>query len=133
MIFPIGRFKYVWSPSIADAYESFDASGGSGPTSQNLVIDYAQSQGIEFNDDDIMRIPFSKKWADSLALYLDAYPKKYKSTDLKSALSVHAYRNHEIMLSCSSYYAVPINSTQHSVSPVIQDRVEEFISELSGM
>lgn len=82
-IFPIGDFKYVWSPVYDDLF-------GSLPSTFTLI-----------NDSLPPTVQYERE--EELLQRMDAG--KYQDTDLDKALQYkHGY--HEIMLKCKEYYAI---------------------------
>ena len=85
VIFPIGPFKYVWSPEALDLYTNF------------IKADYIIQDGENESEIDVQKF---HRYLETL---------DYKSTDLSAALKT----GNEIMLVCDKYLAlsVPIKST----------------------
>lgn len=85
VIFPIGPFKYVWSPEVHDLYADFGWAG--------CIIQDGENTG----EIDVQKF---HRYLETL---------DYKSTDLSAALQ----SKNEIMLVCDKYLAlsVPIKST----------------------
>ena len=88
LVFPIGHFKFIWSPIIEDAYSYFAQPNPDGIHHMSDVL----GKDISRHDDDFV---------DEIAEYLrKEHP--YKSTNLSEAIT----SRHEIMVHCDSYYAL---------------------------
>jgi hypothetical protein len=83
-IFPIGKYEYLWSPTITDLYLS------SGDVFRKYDINWRQITTFPKNED--MKQEF------------DAIMDTYKNDNIESFLNMYEYR--EIMIKCKSYYMV---------------------------
>lgn len=102
LIFPIGEFKYVWSPYIADAWDTFE-QGTKMPAVMKRVYD-AALQKAKTENNMVTGDGNNYKWraAATTATLEKMGTKLYKDTDLKPS-------ENEIMVKCSSYYVVRLN------------------------
>ena len=87
-VYPIGKFKYLWSTKIQDLTPELDE-----------LMNQLDADGVDQTHSDFYTI--LKNDIENI-IVLDG---KYKSTDLHGAL-VH-YPTHEIMVNCKEYYMVP--------------------------
>lgn len=132
LIFPIGKFSYVWSQDIEDAFNSF---GSNRPEMKETIVDYAERRGMGFEEDELDKIPNSQHWADAVELYLRTHPDLYQDNSLSTAAK-YPYNTYEIMLSCDEYYTVPY--AYPSSSPAAKDAelqlfVEEMLDEIKDL
>ena len=132
LIFPIGKFNYVWSKDIEDAFNSF---GSNRPEAQEQIVDFAERRGMGFEEGELDEIPKSHHWADAVELYLHGHSDLYQDTEL-SAAAKYPYNTHEVVLNCQEYYAVPY--AYPSSSPAAKDAdlqlfVEEMLDEIKDL
>jgi hypothetical protein len=80
LFFPIGSFKFIWSPKIRDLYMEIDE-----------IADDVRSVG---EDEDVIR--------KAVIIGIDHMAKTYTDSSLKMAVK----SGHEIMFKCNSYYLV---------------------------
>lgn len=87
LIFPVDDFKFVWSPTVSDAFTFFGKLG--------------------INDDVLLLthdLPEDTPWAARVAKYLQL-TNPYKAAFLKAAIA----SQHEIMIACKRYYSLYID------------------------
>ena len=81
-VFPIGEFKFIWSPKVRDLYMS----------SETLLF----KKGERVKNDDILKSRI-EDWLDS---------KEYTDSNLPEAIA----SKKEVMIACQEYYAVLVDS-----------------------
>lgn len=86
VIFPIGEFKFLWSPQVPDLWNIWD--------------ELRPLQGGMTDEE------FKKVEKEQFEKFYNRYLTTFQDTDLKAAIK----SNHEIMLRCKSYYAVVYES-----------------------
>jgi hypothetical protein len=92
LVFPIGNFKFIWSPKIEDAYSYFAQPKADGIPDMCDVL----GKDIARESDD---------YVDDIGEYLRKV-NPYKSNELAKAI----VSRHEIMIHCDSYYALRYDS-----------------------
>jgi hypothetical protein len=130
IIFPIGKFQFVWSKKIGDLYGNFmkrkfdktpDDPGQY--TFTNMEPKYTEKERKLKETD-----PF--KWETTVMLkHLDKQVKKlYQTNDLPSAIWSH----NEIMIHCKSYYAVSAEFAlkQFKIKSMIEVAAKKMIEEI---
>ena len=96
VIFPIGEFEYLWSPTYEDLYVHLG----------KLCIELKE-KGILQRDYNCKEI---NKDTKIMKYILDNKMVEFKNNDLKSAIK----SGHEIMLWCKSYYSIPLEILSNS-------------------
>lgn len=104
MIFPVGNYKCVWSPIIADAYAAFDNTlSGSLPLFYERIC---QDLGVNipFGEDEDVTEAEWEKWYAMVYDWLNlTHP--YESGHIVEAISQSSHI--EIMIKCKEYVAIP--------------------------
>jgi len=95
-IFPIGQFRFVWSPKIDDFFSYFEDSP------YDAYSNYAHQTGISKHIADTEELFDVVKDKDVLEYFIPLY---YIDHSLKDAISSGS----EIMLRCPTYYALVLN------------------------
>lgn len=89
-IFPIGKFKYVWSPAVPDMIT---------PVKQ-IMRDLNISTSVRMSNEK----PADEKLADFFERISDFIGEKYKDDELYDVIG----KPHEVMINCKQYLAVPV-------------------------
>lgn len=101
MIFPIGKFDFLWSPLVDDAFNHFDGwKFGTDPIAlqnQRHLFNARHIWGTE-DEKEVFKTYLTQL---QVALADNAFDYRFNE-DLPGAIA----SDHEIMLSCHSYYAV---------------------------
>ena len=127
MIFPIGKFDYIWSTKIDDAFNFFDGlKFGSDPLVLHEYPQYFSMKTI-IGEDDFAQL--TKDYQVELARALKTYDFGYKkNVGLVDALD----EGNEVMVSCKSYFvlyhALPIH-----VDMVAQREADRILKHLVGL
>ena len=100
-VFPIGSWKYCWSPDISDAYSFFDNHKNGNPEGVKQI---ELAVGREYSPDSYDVNVGTKEWLSMVSEYLEKV-KPYKTTGLKDAMDRRLAN--EIMVKCDSAYYVP--------------------------
>lgn len=124
LFFPIGQFKFVWSPEIKDLYEMFDwdtlsyYKGGDVKkevlyNDYNNYLDLHPGEDMEYDE----YIDKHEKIIDNaMKTRINDLVKTYTDKDLTKALE----KGHEIMFKCDKYYLVWPNEE-------IMDKIKEEV------
>jgi hypothetical protein len=102
MIFPIGNFKYIWSPKINDLYMHLKYKGDV-PKNENTLFTKAVSIVTDrTKDKDISPSEIRRMMEVEYELLLDEIVDSYTQKDLLRAIEY----GHEIIITCKEYYAI---------------------------
>ena len=97
-VWPIGTFKFVWSPDIKDFYRNFIE------IYDELAL---QHKGLVLDDPEYY---LSMDYIEGIfETELEQSLKTYKDTNLTQAIQ----SNNEIMLGCKEYYITPAHFSEH--------------------
>jgi len=127
LIFPIGKFDYLWSPKIEDAYNAFDGwKYGDDP---HVLKDFPQHFSMKhiwaMEDEREDWTKYKKELADALEEDDFGYV-------LNSGLTEAMERGNEIMLKCPAYYAV-YNEIPASVTMANQREANKLLQALEDL
>lgn len=103
-IFPIGDFKYCWSPEIEDAYVFFDNSEFGLPEGWHQLDkmpSFNRDDHPDLEEEGIAYVD-APSWGKCITEYLTKHKNTYSNQDLAAAIK----SRHEIMLGCTKYYAL---------------------------
>jgi hypothetical protein len=124
VVIPKGEFHYCWSPYVADAYATF---GNREFTAK--FIDYMSSEKAApfiYSDNKRHTIKDFRKWYVSLQTKTED---EFEKIILKIAKSIPNFwsfdsgikgcpDNHEIMIACDSYYAIPAEKYEEIIKQI---------------
>ena len=126
LVFPVGQFKYIWSPSIPDAFTAFERGGASAPHMESVIFEDMHDvlheefmSGWREDDGEPTQEHYKdflntktydqdkNAWFDLVDLWLEAHD-PYRDTGLKQLLQLDEWSGGraEVMLQCDEYYTV---------------------------
>ena len=85
IMFPIGKFKYVWSDDVEDLYYGYDI--------YNPIYDYFDDDVVQSNEE---------VWEDTI----EPAVKRYHTTNLKQYLNSSTNNISECIINCDKYYMI---------------------------
>ena len=107
MIFPYGRYKFLWSPIVVDLYIYLGRhTNHTGTKNYNGLYQFIYD-GAEWQENANKRFDSDIKQIaqERYDKFIHDTVKTYRDTDINKAI----YSDNEIMLNCSKYYAVRYN------------------------
>lgn len=114
-VFPIGKYKYLWSPDVEDLINEIDAQWAisvmfTEPEYQKDTLEIMGVKKMSFNDrskirDDLMKGKMTKKLVPQLEKVIKDRLNDFMYT--KENLHQALEYEHEIMFDCKKYWAIP--------------------------
>ncbi len=101
-VFPVGEWKYCWSPIVADAYSFFD--NHKHDTSPEGLDKIERALGQKYSDSSYDVDISSDRWLKMIRDYLHV-ERPYKTDGLKQL--IESGKSQEVMVVCDEVYYVP--------------------------
>lgn len=108
IVFPIGEYEYIYSPTIPDAYQELDNHLIDYPKMWKEILSSMGKKESEYERDG-MQEPNWSKWYELVYDYLEKTT-PYTNANLKQALNNFSEKGIEVVLKCDNYYALNVGA-----------------------